>query len=72
MKTALVLGGTYPHRALIQKLKDRGYYTILVDYLDHPAAKECADEHLQESTLDMERVCELAKERNAELVVCKA
>jgi biotin carboxylase len=69
MKIALVLGGTYPHRALIQKLKDRGYYTILVDYLDHPAAQECADEHLQESTLDMERVCELAKERNAELVI---
>lgn len=69
MKTALVLGGTYPHRALIEKLKARGYYTVLVDYLDHPAAQDCADEHLQESTLDMERVCELAKERNAELVI---
>lgn len=69
MKTALVLGGTYPHRALIEKLKARGYYTVLVDYLDHPAAQDCADEHLQESTLDMDRVCELAKERNAELVI---
>lgn len=69
MKTALVLGGTYPHRALLQKLKDRGYYTILVDYLDHPAAQDCADEHLQESTLDMERVCKLAKKRKADLVI---
>lgn len=69
MKTALVLGGTYPHRALIEKLKARGYYTVLIDYLDHPAAQDCADEHLQESTLDMDRVCELAKERNAALVI---
>lgn len=69
MKTALVLGGTYPHRALIQKLKARGYYTILVDYLDHPAAQDCADEHIQESTLDLDGVCKLAKKRNAELVI---
>lgn len=69
MKTALVLGGTYPHRALIQKLKARGYYTILIDYLVHPVARDCADEHLQESTLDMDRVCELAEERKAELVI---
>lgn len=69
MKTAFVLGGTYPHRSLIQKLKARGYYTILIDYLNHPAAKDCADEHLQESTLDLDQVYELAKERNAELVI---
>ena len=69
MKTALVLGGTYPHIALIQKLKARGYYTILVDYLDHPSAQSYADEHIQESTLDKEKVCELAKQRKAELVI---
>ena len=69
MKKAIVLGGTYPHSALIQKLKARGYYTILVDYLDHPAAKPFADEHIQESTLDMDKVCQIAKERNAELVI---
>lgn len=69
MKKAIVLGGTYPHSALIQKLKVRGYYTILVDYLDHPAAKPYADEHIQESTLDMEKVCQIAKEQKAELVI---
>ena len=69
MKVALILGGTYPHIALIQKLKARGYYTILVDYLDHPTAQPYADEHIQESTLDKEKVCELAKQRKAELVI---
>ena len=66
MKKAIVLGGTYPHSALIQKLKARGYYTILVDYLDHPAAKPFADEHIQESTLDMDKVCQIAKEQKAD------
>lgn len=69
MKKALVLGGTYPHAALIQKLKDRGYYTILVDYLDHPAAQPYADEHIQESTLDMDKVVEIAKQQQVELVI---
>ena len=32
MKKAIVLGGTRPHITLIQKLKDRGYYVILIDY----------------------------------------
>ena len=54
-KTAIVLGGTSPHIALIQKLKDRGYYTILVDYLNNPPAKKVADMHIKESTLDMMR-----------------
>ena len=69
MKTAFVLGGTNPHKSLIEKLKNRGYYTILIDYLEEPCAKKVADEHLIESTLDKERVAELAKERNAELII---
>ena len=69
MKTALVLGGTYPHISLIQKLKDRGYFTILVDYLDYPSAKPYADKHIQESTLDKDKVLQLAREENAELVI---
>ena len=32
-KKAIVLGGTAPHAMLINKLKKRGYYVILVDYL---------------------------------------
>ena len=33
---AIVLGGTYPHKYLINNLKLRGYYTILIDYYVFP------------------------------------
>ena len=69
MKKAIVLGGTFPHRHLIQKLKDRGYYTILVDYYEAPIAKEVADKHIQASTLDKDEVVRIAKEESAELVI---
>lgn len=68
-KTAIVLGGTTPHVALVNKLKERGYYVILIDYLLNPPAKAVADEHVRESTLDQEKVLEIAKERNANLVI---
>ena len=68
-KTALVLGGTVPHIELIRQLKERGYYTILVDYLPNPPAKMYADKHIQESTLDHEIVYQLAMDYNADLVI---
>lgn len=68
-KTALVLGGTSPHKLLIDKLKRRGFYVVLVDYLDNPPAKENADEHIKASTLDQEVVLSIAKERKADLVI---
>ena len=67
---ALVLGGTVPHIELIRQLNDRGYYSILIDYLPNPPAKTVADEHLQVSTLDKEEVLAIAKNRNASLVIC--
>lgn len=69
MKKAIILGGTFPHRHLIQKLKDRGYYTILVDYYETPIAKDVADKHIQASTLDKDEVVRIAKEEGAELVI---
>lgn len=66
---ALVLGGIVPHIRLIDLLKERGYHTVLIDYYDNPPAKEFADEHLCESTLDIEKVYEIAVERNAALVI---
>lgn len=69
MKKAIVLGGTRPHITLIQKLKNRGYYVILLDYFSAPVAKEYADEHIQESTLDKDLVLRIAKEQNVDLVI---
>lgn len=68
-KKAIVLGGTNAHIDLINKLKNRGYYIYLIDYLDNPIAKEYADRHIKESTLDKEKVLKLAIELNVELVI---
>lgn len=69
MKKAIVLGGTTPHITLIQKLQERGYYVILVDYLGNPPAKAYADKHVQESTLDKDIVLKVAKEEHVDLVI---
>lgn len=69
MKKAIVLGGTSPHVALIENLKNRGFYVILIDYLSNPPGIAAADEHIQESTLDMDIVLQIATERKADLVI---
>lgn len=66
---AIVLGGTAPHVLLVDKLHERGYYVVLVDYLSNPPAKRVAEEHIQASTLDKEKVLEIAKEKKASLVI---
>ncbi len=66
---AIVLGGTAPHVLLVNKLHERGYYVLLVDYLPNPPAKKVADEHIQASTLDKDKVLAIAEERNASLVI---
>ncbi len=66
---AIVLGGTLPHVTLVENLQQRGYYVILVDYYEDPKAKRIADEHLQESTLDKEKVLRIAQNRDARLVI---
>lgn len=68
-KTAIVLGGTIPHCELIRQLKQRDYYTILVDYYDNPPAKEFADLHIKESTLDEDKVLAIAEQYNADLTI---
>lgn len=69
---ALVLSGINPHIELIQQLKDRGYYVILIDFAENPPAKRYADEHIKESLLDKEKVLEIAQLRKASLVISVA
>ena len=66
---AIVLGGTSPHKLLIDKLKSRGFYVILVDFMENPPAKATADEHIMASTLDKETVLFIARERKVQLVI---
>lgn len=66
---AIVLGGTFPHIFLVNELHKRGYYIVLVDYLADPPARIVADEHVQESTLDKDKVLEIATKKKASLVI---
>lgn len=68
-KTAMVLGGIGAHRELLIRLKQRGYHTLLVDYFDNPPAKDAADVHIKESTLDKEKVLETAREWNISVIL---
>lgn len=69
MKKILVLGGGADQIDLIQDLKERGYFTILVDYYENPIAKSYADKHICESTLDQEKVLEIAKCEKVENII---
>lgn len=69
---AIVLGGTVPHKFLIENLKERGYYTILIDYNKNPSAASSADLHLQESALNKATVEEIAIEHKASLIISVA
>ena len=66
---AIVLGGTVPHKFLIENLRNRGYTTLPIDYHENPVAVSVADEHIRESTLDQNAVLQIAKKRNASLVI---
>lgn len=66
---AMILGGTDDHIALIENLKKRGYYTILVDYHENPPAKKAADLHIQESTLEEDIVLKVATDNKVDLVI---
>lgn len=68
-KKAIVLGGTNPHIDLIKNLKKRGFENILIDYANNPPAKQFADKHILESNLDQEKVLEIARDFQANLVI---
>ena len=69
MKKILVLGGGIDQVGLLQDLTNRGYYTILIDYYPNPVAKPYADEHIQESTLDLDKVLEIAIQKKVENII---
>ncbi len=66
---AIVLGGTAPHIELVNQLKNRDYYVVLVDYLQNSPAKAYADYHEQVSTMDKDAVLDVAKKHKAVLVI---
>lgn len=69
MKKAIVLGGTEDHIRLIEILKSKSCYTILIDYYENPPAKKVADEYIRESTLDNDLILNIAANIKADLVI---
>lgn len=69
MKKALVLAGGIPQIQLINELKKRGYFTILIDYYKNPVARKYSDKFYQESTLDVETVRAIAKKEKVNIVI---
>lgn len=69
MKKALVLCATVPHTLLIEKLKQRGYYTILADMNPKAPAVPFADEFVCVSAFDKDAVVQTAKEKAVDLVI---
>lgn len=69
---ALVLAGGFPQIALIQELKNRGITTLLADYNKEPVAKKYADVFYQESTQDLDKIEEIARNEKVDflLTVC--
>lgn len=64
----LVLAGGSDQIALISELKKRGHYVILVDFFDNPPARYFADKHIVASTLDIDRVEQIAIEESVSLI----
>ena len=69
MKKALILCGTIPHTLLLEKLKEKGYYTILADMNSRAPAVPFADEFVPVSAMDKEAVLRTAEEKKVDLVI---
>lgn len=69
MKKALVLCATIPHILLIEKLKQRGYYTIVADMNPNAPAVPKADEFVCISAFDKEAMVRVAREKQVDLVI---
>ena len=68
-RIAIVVCGIKNHIPLLEKLRHRGFYTILVDGAAEPIAKESADEFVQIDIFDFEGIKRLAIERKASLII---
>lgn len=65
-KKILILGAHVLIIHLIKKAKEMGIYTIVTDYIENAPAKKYADEAYDISTLDVDALIELAKEKKVD------
>lgn len=71
-KRIMLLGGNYTQLTCTLAAKAEGYYVISVDYLPDNPAHKYADEYHNVSTIDKEKVLELAKELKIDGIVSYA
>lgn len=64
----LVLAGGSDQIAFITILKEHGHYVLLVDYFKNPPAKSYADRHVVASTLDIDKIREIALTEKIDLI----
>ncbi len=69
-KKLLILGGSSASLDLVKTAKAMGLYTIITDNSEGGAAKEFADEIATVSTIDMEGLQELIRDRKIDGVFC--
>lgn len=69
-KKLLVLGGGYASYHIVKIAKEQGAYVIVTDYLEGGMAKDIADKSLIISTVDMDRLLNVIKEKNIDGVFC--
>lgn len=63
MRCVLILGAGEIQVPVIQKAKDLGLYTIVADFDPNAPGFDFADEKAVVSTIDLEKVNDLAKEK---------
>lgn len=69
MKKALVLAGGIAQAALIQELKNRGYYTILCDMNPRCYAAKFADAFYSVSAMDFDGLERTARELQVDMII---
>lgn len=72
MKKLMSLGGNYFQMTAVKAAKRLGYYVIDVDYLPNNPAHKYADEYHNISTLDKEKVLELAEKLKIDGIISYA
>ena len=71
-KRILLLGGSHAQIPALLKARQRGFYTILCDYLPNNPGKKYANEFLNISTTDKELVLKSAGDKNIDCILAYA
>lgn len=71
-KKILFLGGNHVQMTAINAAKSQGYYAITADYLPENPGHQIADEYHNISTIDKERILQLARELRIDGIVSYA